>query len=47
MQTNRVRKHLLFEALGGYSGLAITSLFAQGATHPMPPPFTFEFLYIN
>ena len=31
MQTNRSRRQLLFEALGGYSGLALTSLLAQGA----------------
>ena len=31
MQTHRSRRKLLFEALGGYSGLALTSLLAEGA----------------
>ncbi len=49
MQTNRVRKQLLFEALGGYSGLVPSSLLAQGAqpTPPSYPLFTFKLLYIN
>lgn len=31
MQTHRSRRKLLFEALGGYSGLALTTLLAEGA----------------